>query len=91
MNRIYSDDIYEDDKDIDKSILIMEEREQEVLDSMDAVFNETRWEGDIMVVDKEIMATSLDDDFIAKVRIESPTPEVVFAIEHLLEKMWDEE
>ncbi len=91
MNRIYSDDIYQDDTDIDNAIQVMQERTQEVIDSMDAVFNETTWKGDMLITEKEIMASGLDDDFIAKVTIVTPTPELSFAIEQLLEQEFNED
>lgn len=76
------------DSDIEKITDEMTDAIQTVQDNIDFTMNTTFWEDDKMIEEKEIFATGLDDEPIAKVRIESETPEVIFAIEDLIENTW---
>ena len=69
---------------------VMKDRISTVKNSIDAYINSSRWENDLFIEEKDVMASSLSEDYIAKVTIETKTPEVAFAIEELLEGMWND-
>lgn len=89
-DNIFDDDFWErisDDPGTDENINEMQDRNKQIKDNIIMIMNESYWEDDLFTEKKDFL-TSLDDEYIARVTVETKTPEFTFMLDDELNKLF---
>jgi len=86
-DNVLDDDFYEMDNPTQDTYNELEDRVEDIGDSIIMIMNESFWEDDLYTEKKEFLSDK-SDEYIGTVTIQTKTPEFAFSIDHELNQIF---
>lgn len=86
-DNVFDDSMYEDGGLTDEITEEMDDRRNIIKDNIIMIMNESFWDDDLFTEKKDFLS-SLDDEYIGRITVETKTPEFTFMLDDELNKLF---